>query len=290
MRKSSFFKLILGVMCTVWMAYSQFPSTPAKLTTQKLADDLYVIHNDIVPGNTTALVTNEGVVLVDDKFPQDTDNILAEVKKFTNQPVKYVVNTHHHFDHSGGNVNLQKLGVQVVSSAQARGYSNDIKQPGAANIAFEDHMHLYLGGKNVELYYFGKAHTGGDIVAYFPAQRTIAMGDMFTFGDATPQLIDYAGGGSAKEWTGTVGRALQLDFDKVVPGHGLNTTKAELAKFRESTITLRNKVHQMLADGTAKKTPPPQLRSEIEAMLRKDFHFGDLHIGFSLDGLMTELR
>ncbi len=292
MRKSSLLKLMLavGLMGGVWVAYPQFGTAPSKLTTQKIADDLYVIHNDFVPGNTTALVTNEGVVLVDDKFPQDTENILAEVKKFTSQPVKYVVNTHHHFDHSGGNANLQKMGVQVVSSAQAHGYTNDLKQPGAANIAFEDHMHIYLGGKNVELYYFGKSHTGGDIVAYFPAQRAIAMGDMFTFGDATPQLIDYAGGGSAKEWTATVSRALALDFDTVVPGHGVNTNKAELTKFRQSTIDLRNKVHQMVADGTAKKTPPAQVRSGVEAMLRKDFHFADLHIGASLDGLMTEMR
>jgi cyclase len=292
MRKSSLFKLMLavGLMGGVWVAYPQFGTAPSKLTTQKIADDLYVIHNDFVPGNTTALVTGEGVVLVDDKFPQDTDNILAEVKKFTNQPVKYVVNTHHHFDHSGGNANLQKMGVQVVSSAQAHGYTNDLKQPGAANIAFEDHMHIYLGGKNVELYFFGKSHTGGDVVAYFPAQRAIAMGDMFTFGDATPQLIDYSGGGSAKEWTATVSRAIALDFDTVVPGHGVVTNKAELTKFRQSTIDLRNKVHQLLADGTAKKTPPAEVRSQVEAMLRKDFHFADLHIGASLEGLMTEMR
>ena len=65
------------------------------------------------------------------------------------------------------------------------------------------------------------------------AQRTLAAGDMFTFGDATPQLIDYSGGGSAKEWTKTLDGALQLDFDTVVPGHGVVTTKREMAKFRD---------------------------------------------------------
>ena len=271
--------LLLG---GVWLAYT-FQGPPAsKLTTQKIGDDLYVIHNDFVPGNTTAMVTTEGVILVDDKFPADVDNIVAEVKTITNQPIKYVVNTHHHGDHSGGNAKLQAMGVQVVTSEQARQYMVDGKQPGLSNVAFENHMHLYLGGKNVELYYFGKSHTGGDIVAYFPAQNAIAMGDMFTFGDPTPQLIDYAGGGSAKEWTATVDNALKLNFATVVPGHGVVTTRGELVKFRASTVTLRDKVHAMLV---AKNT-----RADIEKMLRTDFHFADLHVGASLDGLMAELR
>jgi glyoxylase-like metal-dependent hydrolase (beta-lactamase superfamily II) len=105
---------------------------------------------------------------------------------------------------------------------------------------------------------------------------------MFTFGDATPQLVDYAGGGSAKEWTKTVDGALTLDFDAVVPGHGLVTTKQELRKFRESTMSLRTRVHDMLVTN--------KTRAEIEKMLRSDFHFADLHIQLSLDGMMAELR
>lgn len=284
MRTSSIVRLLIAAVLLggVWVAYT-FQGPPAsKLDTHKIANDMYVIHNDVVPGNTTVLVTTEGVILVDDKFPSDVDNVLAEVKKITNQPVKYVVNTHHHFDHSGGNAKLQMMGVQAVSSEHARQYMMDGKQPGLSNVTFDSHMHLHVGGKDVELYYFGKSHTGGDIVAYFPAERVIAMGDMFTFGDATPELIDYAGGGSAKEWTATVDHALKLDFDTVVPGHGLVTNKAELVKFRASTVDLRNKVHAMMV---AKNS-----RADIEKMLRSDFHFGDLHVGASLDGLMAELR
>ena len=91
------------------LAYTQAPPAPAKLETIKLADNLYVIHNDFVPGNTTVLITNEGVLLVDDKFPQDHDNILAEVKKLSQKPIKYVINTHHHGDHTGGNPAMEKI-------------------------------------------------------------------------------------------------------------------------------------------------------------------------------------
>ena len=198
-----------------------------------MTDDLYVIHNDFVPGNTTALVTNEGVVLVDDKFEIDFPNIVAEVKKLTNQPIKYVINTHHHGDHSGSNAKMQAMNVQVVASEQARENMVDAKQPGQPTMTFDRHAHMYLGGKNVELYHFGRAHTNGDVVVLFPAQRTLAAGDMFTYGDDVPELIDYPGGGSAKEWTSTLDSALQLDFDNVVPGHGNVTSKAEMRKFRE---------------------------------------------------------
>jgi glyoxylase-like metal-dependent hydrolase (beta-lactamase superfamily II) len=262
--------------------HAQFGNQAAKLDTIKIKDDLFVIHNDFVPGNTTVLVTNEGVVLVDDKFEIDHEGIMAQLKKITNQPVKYVINTHYHADHSGGNPKLQALGAQVVTSEAARAKMLEAKQPGMANVTLEDNLRLYVGGKRIEVRYFGRSHTDGDVVVLFPDHRVLSMGDMFTFGDATPQLVDYAGGGSAREWTKTVDGALTLDFDAVVPGHGLVTTKQELRKFRESTLSLRTKVHDMLVTN--------KTRAEIEKMLRSDFHFADLHIQVSLDGMMAELR
>ena len=277
--------LVVLMSAGLWVAYAYaqpFGAQAAKLSTIKVKDDLYVIHNDFVPGNTTALVTNEGVVLVDDKFEVDHDGIVAEVKKFTNQPIKYVINTHHHADHSGGNARLQMMNVQAIASEQARENMVDGKQPGLPTMVFDHHAHVYLGGKNVELYHFGRSHTNGDVVVLFPQQRTLAAGDMFTFGDATPQLIDYAGGGSAKEWTSTLDSVLQLDFDSVVPGHGVVTTKQEMRKFRDSTLKLRNRIHEMIGQ---KKT-----RDEIAKTLQTEFHWAQLHLDISLDGALVELR
>jgi glyoxylase-like metal-dependent hydrolase (beta-lactamase superfamily II) len=273
---------VLGVLLAGAYVHAQFGDAPAKLSVVKLADDLFVIHNEFVPGNTTALVTSEGVVLVDDKFEVDHANILAQLKTVTSQPVKYVINTHHHGDHSGGNAKLQAMNVQVVASRQARENMVQGKQPGQPNMTFDGHASIHLGGKRVELYQFGRAHTNGDAVVLFPQHRTLAAGDMFTLGDSTPQLVDYAGGGSAKEWTATLDGALKLDFDRVVPGHGVVTTKAEMHKFRESTVRLATRIHDMAA---AKKS-----RADIEKMVRKDFHFADLHVERSLDGLINELK
>src|ERR1051326_6183641 len=236
---------MVAAMCVVYL-HAQFGNAPAKLNTVKIADDLFVIHNDFVPGNTTALVTNEGVVLVDDKFEVDFANIVAEVKKLTPQPIKYVINTHHHGDHSGSNAKMAALGAQLVASEQARENLVDAKQPGQPTMTFDHQARIILGGKIVELYHFGRSHTNGDVVALFPAQRTLAAGDMFTFGDDVPELIDYSGGGSAKEWTSTLDAALQLDFDNVVPGHGNVTSKAEMRKFRDGTLRLRNRVHELV--------------------------------------------
>ena len=283
MKKNTMRRFYLALACVGMLGLAVYAQqTPAKLNTVKIKDDLYVIHNDVVPGNTTVLITNEGVLLVDDKFEVDANNVIAEVKKLTSQPIKYVVNTHHHADHSGSNAKLQALGAQVVMSEKARKNMVDGDQSGLGNITFDDHANLYLGGKSVQLYYFGRGHTNGDIVAYFPAQRVVAAGDNFTIGDATPELIDYSGGGSAKELPDTLAGILRLDFDAVVPGHGTVGTKADMVKFRTTSINLRNRVHTML---TQKKT-----KAEIAKMLTDEFHYAQFHIDFSLDGLMTELK
>jgi glyoxylase-like metal-dependent hydrolase (beta-lactamase superfamily II) len=262
--------------------YAQFGTEPASLELVKLADDLYVIHNDFVPGNTTALVTSAGVVLVDDKFDIDHANVLAQLKKVTSQPVRYVVNTHYHSDHSGGNAKLQALGAQAVSSEKARERMVSGKQPGVSDLTFDQRMHLRLGGKQVDLLYYGRAHTDGDIVALFPQHRVLATGDVFAFGDRTPELIDYAGGGSAREWPATLDKVLALGFDRVVPGHGVVTTRAELQTFRDSTQALFARVREM--------NQQKRSRVEIEKMLRTDFKWADLHVQMGLDGVIAEAR
>jgi len=285
MRKSLLIRLSGGILLggALWMAYTQnFGQQPAKLNTIKLKDDLYVIHNDFVPGNTTALVTNAGVVLVDDKFEIDHANIMAELKKITSQPVRYVINTHHHADHSGGNAKMQDTNAQIVASEEAWQNMVDGKLPGPPNITIGREARIHLGGKTVALYHFGRSHTNGDVVVYLPGERVLAAGDMFTFGDDVPELIDYSGGGSAKEWPKTLDSALMLDFDTVVPGHGPVTTKQEMRKYRDSTARLVTRVHEMVVQKKSK--------DEVAKMLRSEFHWADLHLNIGLDGAMVEMR
>jgi glyoxylase-like metal-dependent hydrolase (beta-lactamase superfamily II) len=282
MTKRSVVFVGLALACAVVWLRAQSPQQPSKLDTVKLADDLYVIHNDFVPGNTTVLVTNAGVILVDDKYEVDHANIMASLKKITTQPVRYVINTHYHGDHSGGNAKLQALGARMISSEKAREKMVSNKQTGLTDLTFEQRMHVRLGGKAIDLYYFGRSHTDGDIVALFPQHRVLAAGDMFAFGDRTPELIDYAGGGSAKEWPATLDKALALPFDRVVPGHGVVTTRAEMKKFRDGTQALFTRVHTMNSEKKSK--------ADIEKMLRSDYKWADLHVQMGLDGVIAEAK
>jgi glyoxylase-like metal-dependent hydrolase (beta-lactamase superfamily II) len=274
--------MALIALCFATAANAQFGTQAARLELIKLQDDLYVIHNEYVPGNTTALITSEGVILVDDKFEIDVDNVVALLKTVTNQPIKYVINTHYHGDHSGGNAKLQAAGTIAVASMQARERMVAANQSGQPDVTVQPRGSLHLGGKSVELYWFGRAHTDGDVVVLFPQNRALAAGDMFTVGEGTPQLIDYAGGGSAKEWTATVAKVLELDFDTVVPGHGDVVKKADMQAFRTSTARLTELVTQAVRAGKS--------RAEVEALMRMEFGWQDFHVGMALDGLINEMR
>ncbi len=143
-----------------WIAYTQ--DQPQKLTVQQIKKDLYLLAGDGSEkdaGNVAVYITGEGVILVDDRFEFDHDNIVNAVKKLTSQPIKYVLNTHHHADHSGGNGRMFPLGVNIISTAQARSNILQHKQPGAppltpANLVFTDEESVFLGGKEVRAKFF----------------------------------------------------------------------------------------------------------------------------------------
>ena len=227
--------VVLGLALLGSYAYAQFGDKPAQLETIKVRDDLFVVYNDYVPGNTTVLVTSEGAILVDNKFPIDYDNLMAQVRKVTTQPIRYVVNTHYHGDHSGGNQRMQAQNVQVVASERARRKMVESNQPGLPNVTLDNTVRLYLGGKRAEVHYFGRGHTDGDVVVYFPDHRVVTMGDLYTVGAGLPQLVDYAGGGSMREWPRTLEGVLALDFDTAIPGHGKPSSKGDLQKYRDNT-------------------------------------------------------
>jgi cyclase len=282
MRLTSILRLSAAVLLCggLWLAQTQQQQAPPQLKLNKITNDLYEIEND--GGNVTVLLTDEGVVLVDDKFERDHDQITSLVKSVSDKPIKYVINTHHHGDHTGGNPKLAAMGVQFVSSEETRENMVEGNMKGLPNVAFEHHAHIYLGGKNVEIYHFGRAHTNGDSVVLFPAQRVLAGGDMITLGNAAPELIDYAGGGSAKEWPKSLQEVLKLDFDIVVPGHGDISKKADVAALRNSTISLMNRVHEM---NVQKKS-----KDDISKMLQTDFHWAQLHLARGLDGVIAEMQ
>ena len=265
-----------------WFAYTQ--TQPPQLTINKVKDGLFEIEGD--GGNVAVLVTSEGVILVDDKFEQDHDAIVANVKSVTSQPIKYIVTTHHHSDHSGGNGKFIST-AQIVSTANARVNIVEHKQSNAqanmvpAQLVFTQEMSIFLGGQEVRAKYVGRGHTNGDAIVYFPSLRTLHTGDLMA---GTSPLIDYPGGGSLAEWAKTLDGALALDFDTVIPGHGKVTDKAGLLTYRNNVDKLKTRVTGLIRGGRSK--------DEIAKVMTDEYKWapGSLNMQWSLPGMMTELK
>jgi cyclase len=268
------------VLAGAWIAYTQQQAPPAPLTLNKVKDDLYVIEAN-GSGNVAIYITNEGTILVDDKFERDYDGIMEKVKSVTDKPVKYVMSTHHHGDHTGNNAKFLQT-TAIIAHKNNRINIINGKQPGAPRVVFTDEADVFLGGKEVRARYFGRGHTNGDAVIYFPALRTIHTGDLMA---GTSPLIDYNGGGSLKDWTGTLDGVMKnLDFDTVIPGHGSVTNKAGLLKYRNDVEKLQNRVSGMLRDHKGK--------DDVSKMLIAEFAWdpAGLPMRISLDGLLNELK
>jgi len=271
-----------------WVAYTQAPpqgkqdnkqqAKQANNKLNKITDDLYEIEGD--GGNVAVYITNEGVIVVDDKFEYDFNDIMAKIKSVTSQPVKYVLNTHHHGDHTGSNAQFPAA-TEIISTANARKNMIEGKQPGAPRVVFTDETDVFLGGKQVQMRYFGRGHTNGDAMVYFPALRLIHTGDLVA--GASP-LIDYGGGGSLKEWAATLDAAMKLDFDTVIPGHGPVGKKADILTYRNNVEKLRLEVTDMLRQNKS--------RDEIAKVVTDKYGWAPTGLQFQrgFDGMLVELR
>jgi glyoxylase-like metal-dependent hydrolase (beta-lactamase superfamily II) len=245
MNKTIVVRFAAAVLATagLWMMWSQGQRQP--LTMEKVTDNLYVIIGD--GGNVAVLPTGEGVLLVDDKFAQDAPEIVAKVKSVSDKPIRYILNTHQHGDHTGGNEAMLAASAEIIAHKNARANMVTLKMPGLPRVTFSDETQVFLGGKEVRARHLGRGHTNGDAVIYFPSERVLHTGDLFVNGGAP--FIDYANGGSLVEWDKTLELAQQYDVDKVIPGHGPVATKADFVKWRQTLATLRSRAKEACTGG-----------------------------------------
>jgi cyclase len=268
-----------------WVAYTQNQAAPAQLTINKVKDGLFEIEGD--GGNVAVLVTNEGVILVDDKYERDHDAIMERIKSVTQQPVKYVFSTHYHEDHSGGNAKFLPMS-EIISTRNARTNILEHKQSNGspntlpARVVFTDETSVFLGGREVRAHYFGKGHTNGDAVIYFPELRTIHTGDLMA---GTSPLIDYPGGGSLVEWPKTLGNVMAAwDFDTVIPGHGAVTNKAGLMTYRDNVDKLKNRAQTFIRQGKS--------QDDLAKLMTAEYKWApdSLQQQWSVPGMYKELK
>jgi glyoxylase-like metal-dependent hydrolase (beta-lactamase superfamily II) len=220
-------------------------------------------------------------VLVDTKSVQTHNGVVEFVRSITAAPIKYVVDTHMHPDHAGGNPPLQAMGATIVASENARRLMAERATPGLPNITIRDTVRLWLDDMPIDLYHFGRGHTDGDVVVHLPTEGVVLMGDLFALWGNYESVVDYSAGGSLRDWPGTLDRALALDFDLVIPGHSGVTDRAMIVGYQDYLVRIQQMVREMTGQGRP--------REDIQAMLQSEFNWGGLSMGTGLDGVILEM-
>ncbi len=257
-------------------AVTQQKLTPGPMRIEKVKDNLYVVRgpfNACAPngcgansvddgllheaGDVAVRVTTDGVIVVDDKFAPNVPDVLDKIKSITAQPIRYLLNTHHHTDHIGGNGEILNRGIEIIAHRNIRDNIIRNRQPGPPRIVFNDQASVFLGGVEVQLMYLGRGHTNGDTVIYFPDLRTVHSGDLVI--DGMP-VIDYNNGGSALEFVKTLNNLLKIDFDTVIPGHGRVLTKEDVRAYVPKLETMNRRMAELVKMRVAKNQLEKQLK------------------------------
>ena len=237
---------IITAVLTVFSAslVSSGSLAQGRLDIEPVKQGLYMI---VGPGgNVGVRVTDEGVILIDDKFPQDFEEIEALVATVSSEPVRYVINTHHHGDHAGGNTGYIEV-AEIIAHKNARANMLRGNQEAPPPLVYSVETSVFLGGVEVRAYHFGNGHTDGDSVIYFPDLGTIHGGDLL---HGTAPFIDYANGGSSRGWVGTLNGMLSLDFDTAIPGHGTLMSRRDVLEFRNQMELIRTHMAELIRAGT----------------------------------------
>ena len=226
------------------------------LSIEQVKDGLYAIIGS--GGNVGVRVTPEGVILIDDKFPRNFTEIQELVAQVSDQPVRYVINTHHHGDHAGGNVEYINI-AEIIAHQNARDNMVKGDQDAPPRVVFTDQTAVYLGGVEVRAFYMGRGHTNGDAVIYFPDLRTVHGGDLL---HGIAPFIDYGNGGSSSGWVSTLNNILALDFDTAIPGHGAIMDRDDVVNFRNQMEAVRARMADLIRSGTPKSEASARIKTE----------------------------
>ncbi|HEX3485718.1 MAG TPA: MBL fold metallo-hydrolase [Micropepsaceae bacterium] len=252
-----------GLFAASAWAQGQPDFSKVEIKTTPLGHNVYMLEGQ--GGNMTVAVGNDGVIQVDGEFAPLHDKIAAAVAKVSGgKPVKYLINTHFHGDHTGGNENFAKDGITVVAHknlamrlehGSTNGMSGAKTEP-APKMAIPtktyttEGLQLMVDGQTAVVNHPASAHTDTDSYVYFPAANVISTGDVVSTGNRYV-TIDYANGGSINGIISTVETYLKLGNDetKYVPGHGELATKADIQKYHDMLVKVRDAVQSEIKGG-----------------------------------------
>ncbi|MGC3945032.1 MAG: MBL fold metallo-hydrolase [Chryseolinea sp.] len=244
--------------CQISQAQENFDSV--KVIPQKLSDHLYFLTG--AGGNIGVLVGADGTVMVDDQFAPLSNRINGAIKTIDPGEIRFVINTHLHGDHSGGNENFTHMGSTVIAQDNVRkrmsmsstnSRTKEVTPPRDKAawpvVTFPNTMSVHLNGEDIELIHLDPAHTDGDVAIWFKQSNVFHLGDMFvTYGYP---FIDYESGGTINGFISSLDKLLGLMDDKtrVIPGHGPLCSKADVQKFRDALADIRDQTLAALKKG-----------------------------------------
>lgn len=245
---------------------------------RELKPDLHLITGG--GANTLVRVTPEGVIVVDTKNPSDENytRLMEEIRSVSDRPVRYVINTQHHPDHVGNNQKFIDAGARVLASDALKTHmASDPRTkaiPGLPTETFAKDRVLTFGGAEVRMYSFGRGHSGGDTMVYFPDARVVMVSDQIT--DNAP-IVDFANGGSAVGWTQILDGVLKLDFEMAIPGRGEPKTRAEVQAYRDRFATLVTRAREAVKGGATRDQLASQVRTDDLGWQMNPQFFAQLH-------------
>jgi len=222
----------------------------------KITDQIYLLKG--AGGNIVILTGDEGTLMIDSQFGDISEKIKTAIADITDHAVKYLVNTHWHGDHTGGNLNFSNDGSTIIAHENVRArVSEDLTRPFRGvtpapdkaawpTITFGQDLSIYMNGKQIELLHMHNAHTDGDAFVIFPEDNVIHMGDIF-FKDRFP-FIDLDTGGSVDGYIGALEAALLIIDDEttIVPGHGNIANKDDLSRFLDMIKTVQERTIEQI--------------------------------------------
>ena len=225
---------------------------------QQVKPGLYIVTG--AGGNTGVRVTPDGLIVTDTKNLGDQfyNDVIAQIKTVSTAPVKFVIITHHHQDHSGNIGKFEEAGAKVIANENLNKnldtYAPAQGKPAKANVTYSKDYTVSLGGVEVKVYHYAPAHTSGDSIVYYPDLKVVQAGDVVV---GTAPNVDFPFGGSAVTWVQTLGDIAKLDFDTVIPGHsapGQTTlTKADFLAYKTKWETLVSRAKELVKQGTPKE-------------------------------------
>lgn len=255
------------------------------VTTTDLGNGIYMLIGQ--GGNIGVSNGADGMVVIDDQYARMAPKIQAALKDISDKPVRFLINTHYHGDHAGGNVEMHKHGADIIAHDNVRKrlttptinkvWNSTVEpMPEAAwpVITFSDNSTLYLNKQTIRLIHAPSAHTDGDSIVYFPEANVLHMGDNF-FHNMLP-YIDVDGGGSVDGMIAAQekGLALANAETKIIPGHGPLATKADLQKFRDILVDMRGLIQTRIDAGenidTILKNNPIEKYKEYASFIQPD--------------------